>query len=215
MRVLIVDDHAMFRQGLRAMLETIDNLRVAGEAEDGESAVKMAASLKPDLILMDITMPGMDGLEATSRIKKEHPDARILVISMHADHAFVRQALQAGAAGFIYKGGPFDELKNALDTITNGNPYISPRLMGPVINDYITLIPSRQAQELSEELTAREKEILEMVAGGKGRQEIAAELFISPKTVDRHKSNLKEKLNLKSDVEMIDIAKALKQRQLI
>ena len=116
-RVLIADDHALFRQGLRSLLETVDGIEVAGEAEDGRGILEMAGSLSPDLVLMDIAMPGCDGLEATRRLKARYPGVKILIISMHADHPFVRQALKAGASGYIFKGAPFHELKAALDSV--------------------------------------------------------------------------------------------------
>ncbi len=209
-RVLIADDHALFRQGLRSLLETIDNIEIVGEAEDGQSVLKMAESLNPDVILMDIVMPGCDGLEATCQIKARFPEMKILIISMHADHPFVRQALKAGASGYIFKGAPFPELMTALESIMHGTPYLSPTLLGPVLEDYVKLTPEDQLQMKYNLLTQREKEIFELLIQGLGRQVVADRLFISPKTVDRHKSNLKEKLEINSDLEMQNIARLLK-----
>jgi DNA-binding NarL/FixJ family response regulator len=209
MRLLIVDDHALFRQGLRSLLETINYIDIVGEAEDGYSILEMADSLKPDLVLMDIAMPGCDGLEATRQLKARYPKIKVLIISMHADYPFVRQALKVGASGYIFKGAPFLELKAALDSIIRDVPYVSPALLGPILDDYKTLIPDDEINEKHKKLTLREKEILELLIQGLGRREIAERLFISPKTVDRHKGNLKEKLNINSDLEMQDIARLL------
>ena len=210
MRVLIADDHALFRQGLRSLLETIDDLEVVGEAEDGHATVEMAASLKPDLILMDIAMPGFDGLEATRRLKDICPDTKILILTMHADHPFVRQALKAGVSGYIFKGAPFNELQAALDSIRHDSPYLSPALLGPLLNDYRNLTPDEKVYDKYKELSLREREIFELFAQGFGRRKIAESLFISPKTVDRHKRNIKNKLNVTSDLEMQEIASMLK-----
>lgn len=208
-RVLIADDHALFRQGLRSLLESIDNIEVVGEAEDGRAAEELVVSLAPDLVLMDINMPGCDGLEATRRIKALSPEIKVLIVSMHADHSFVRQALHAGAAGFIFKGAPFAELKGALESVINNAPYLSPSLLGPVLNDFIKYSPGEAFSESYNKLTQREKEVFSLLGSGKGRQEIAERLFISPKTVDRHKSNLKEKLGFQSDGELQEMARKM------
>ncbi len=208
-RVLIADDHALFRQGLRSLLDTIDNLKVVGEAEDGIITLKLVASLTPDLVLMDINMPGCDGLEAARKIKAYYPNVKILIVSMHADHSFVRQALQAGAAGFIFKGAPFDELKEALGNVMGNKRYLSPALLGPLLDDYIKISPGDVHMGKYKNLTRREKEILGMFTQSVGRREIAARLFISPKTVDRHKSNLKKKLGVQNDAELQEYARVL------
>ncbi len=208
-RVLIVDDHALFRQGLRSLLETMEGLEIVGEAGDGQGALDLAASLNPDVILMDIGMPDFDGLEATSLIKVRFPNIKVLVISMHADHLFIRQALIAGASGYIFKGAAFPELKAAIESVIQGAPYISPVLLVSVLEDYIKLTPQDDLKMKYNTLTKREKEIFELIAQGLGRQIIGARLFISPKTVDRHKSNLKEKLGLNNDLEMKSFAKQL------
>lgn len=208
-RVLIADDHALFRHGLRSLLESMENLEIVGEAEDGDSVLEMAASLKPDVVLMDISMPGCDGLEATSRLKARFPQVKILIISMHAGYPFVRQALKSGASGYVSKGAPFPELKAAIESIRQDTPYLSPSLLGPVLDDYVKLTPEDERQVKYNTLSQREKEIFELFVQGLGRQAIARRLFISPKTVDRHKSNLKEKLGIQSDLEMKDLARGL------
>jgi DNA-binding NarL/FixJ family response regulator len=209
MQVLIADDHALFRQGLRSLLETIDLIEIVGEAEDGNSVLKLAESLKPDLVLMDIAMPGCDGLDATRQLIERYPNIKILIISMHADHLFVRQALKAGASGYIFKGAPFPELKAAIDSVMHDIPYLSQALLGPILDDYKNLTPDEEVYVNQKKLTLREKEVFELLIQGLRRQEIADRLFISPKTVDRHKRNLKEKLSIKSDLEMQDIARLL------
>lgn len=208
-RVLIADDHALFRQGLRSLLETIKEVEVVGEAGNGQEVIEMAGSLRPDIVLMDIGMPGCDGLEATGRIKTLFPQIKILIISMHADHPFVRQALKAGASGYLFKGAPFPDLKAALESILRGVPYLSSELLGPVLNDYVKLTPSDELQLKYNQLTRREKEIFELLIQGLGRLAIAERLFISPKTVDRHKSNLKAKLGIASDLELQSTARLL------
>lgn len=208
-RVLIADDHALFRQGLRSLLETMEQVEVVGEAENGQEVIEMAGSLCPDIILMDIGMPGYDGLEATSRIKARYPQIKILIISMHADHPFVRQALKAGASGYLFKGAPFHDLKAALESIMQDVPYLSSNLLGPVLDDYVKLTPSDELQVKYNQLTKREKEIFELLVQGLGRQMIAECLFISAKTVDRHKSNLKAKLGITSDLDLQNTARLL------
>jgi len=208
-RVLIADDHALFRQGLRSLLETMEQVEIVGEAENGQEVIEMAGSLCPDIILMDIGMPSYDGLEATSRIKARYPRIKILIISMHADHPFVRQALKAGASGYLFKGAPFSDLKAALESIMQDIPYLSPALLGPVLNDYVKLTPSDELQVKYNQLTKREKEIFELLVQGLGRQMIAERLFISAKTVDRHKSNLKAKLGITSDLDLQNTARLL------
>lgn len=211
-QVLIADDHALFRHGLRSLLETLDYLEVIGESDDGQSTIDLAASLQPDLILMDIEMPGCNGLEAARKIKARFPRTKILIISMHTDRSFVRQAVQAGIEGYIVKGASFHELRLALESVINNIPFLSPILLGPVLNDYKNLTPEDEANARFEKLTSREKQIFKLIVEGQGRQEIANQLFISPKTVDRHKINLKEKLSLTSELQLKNFAKLLNNK---
>ena len=210
-RVIIADDHVLFRNGLRSLLETLDYIKIIGESDDGQSTIELAESLQPDLVLMDIAMPGYNGLEAAREIKSRFPQIKILVISMHTDRSIVRQSIQAGVEGYIFKGAPFHELRLALESIANDTPFLSPVLLGPILDDYKKLTPEDEARARFEKLTQREKEIFELIVQGLGRQEVAEQLFISPKTVDRHKLNIKEKLGLKSDLQLQSYSKTLKR----
>lgn len=196
MRILIADDHAILRQGLRALLETGPGFQVVGEASDGLQAVEMVQELQPDLVIMDIAMPGLDGIKATRQIKEGYPGTRVLVLSMHADSSYVRRALKSGASGFLLKETAFDELKIALEFVNQGKPYLSPTLLTPVLQNYLDSAPEGETLTRLDSLTPRELEVLGLLGQDYGRQQIAEQLYISLKTVDQHKKNIKEKLEI-------------------
>ena len=204
-RVLLVDDHVVVRRGLAALLASLGNFVVAGEAADGNEAVRAFGETRPDLIVMDLSMPRLNGLEATRQIHQSHPKVCILVLSMHDDEAFVAQALLAGAKGYAVKQCTPEELRLAMETVAAGGVFISPTVAGPIVEEYLRQAQAEQAVPGSA-LTPREREVLQLIAEGHTTGEIAALLTISPHTAHHHHTNLKRKLGARSDAEMVKIA---------
>ena len=201
-RVLLAEDHTIVRQGLRSILDGREGIQVVGEAKDGREAVEKAQQLQPDIVLMDLSMPPLSGLEATRQIKSQCPQIEVLVLTMHADEEYVLQILQAGASGYLLKQSAVGELVTAIQAVYQGDSYLSPAISRKVVDGYV-----RQAREQSqvdpyEQLTDREREVLHLIAEGRSTQEIADLLFISPKTVRGHRSSLTEKLGLHSNAEL-------------
>jgi DNA-binding NarL/FixJ family response regulator len=201
-RVLLAEDHTIVRQGLRSILDGREGIQVVGEAKDGREAVEKAQQLQPDIVLMDLSMPLLSGLEATRQIKSQCPQIEVLVLTMHADEEYVFQILQAGASGYLLKQSAVGELVTAIQAVDQGDSYLSPAISRKVVDGYV-----RQAREQSqvdpyEQLTDREREVLHLIAEGYSTQEIADLLFISPKTVRGHRSSLTEKLDLHSNAEL-------------
>ena len=209
MRVLLVDDHPLFRQGLQALLETNDTVEVVGEAGDGFEAVVLARKMTPDVVIMDINMPGHDGLEATRQIKECFPEVKVIILSRYAEQIYVNQALKSGALGYVHKDAVYDELLFAINTVKKDKPYLSPTVLQPVVNGYMQSTPSSQTMAVYNKLTAREKEVFKLIVKGRSRKIIAETLSISPKTVDRHRSNLMEKLNVRKEAEIVQFTKLI------
>jgi two-component system, NarL family, response regulator NreC len=209
MRVLLVDDHPLFRQGLRALLEANDSIKVVGEASDGSEAVELTKMMTPDVVIMDISMPGYCGLEATRQIKEYFPGTKVLILSRHSDSIYVDQALKSGASGYVHKDAAFDELLIALDAIKKDRPYLSPAVLQTVFNSYLQSTPATSAIATYDKLTDREKEVFNLLIKGCSRSVIADTLNISPKTVDRHKANLLDKLKLRKEAEILEFAKLI------
>lgn len=206
MRILLADDHPLFRQGLKALLDAEEGIEVVGEANDGGEAVNLARDLNPDVVIMDISMPGYCGLEATRQIKEFFPNTKVLVLSVHSDNAYVDQALKAGASGYVHKDAVYDELAIALEAIKKEMPYLSPTVLQPVIMSYIQSSPAAGALALYDKLTDREKEVFKLMIKNRSRLVIAETLHISPKTVDRHRSNLLKKLNIHRESDLLEFA---------
>ncbi|NLJ56603.1 MAG: response regulator transcription factor [Firmicutes bacterium] len=202
MKVLIVDDHAIFRQGLRALLEAYKSVEVVGEAADGLEALGLVAEKEPEIVIMDISIPKLDGMEAAKQILANYPDVKVIILSRHTDTLFVDRALQIGISGYVHKDSTFDELKLALDAAERGRKYLSPIVLSPIVNSYLQVAPATGPQAAYGKLTPREKEVLHLLVKGRRRRDIANFLCISPKTVDRHRSNLMHKLNISSEVEL-------------
>lgn len=204
-RILIADDHAILRAGIRALLQLHPDFEVVGEAADGFEAVMQAQALRPDVILMDIAMPGMDGLAATHEIVSACPTARILILTQHENREYVLPALKAGAAGYVLKRAPDDSLVRAIRQVYAGGTYLDPRVTGVLLDDV-----RRQAEgapaDPYDTLTEREREVLVLLAQGKTYQEVAETLFISVKTVDFHRANLMRKLGLSNRAELVRFA---------
>ncbi len=209
MRIILADDHAMIRQGLRSLLTSLSCYEVIGEVDNGTKAVELAEELNPDLIIMDIVMPEFDGIAATSIIKKRQPGIKIIILSMYSDNSYIRRAFKAGASGYILKEAAFDELRLGMEAIKKGNPYLSSAVLQCVIDEFLHITPVRESQTAYNKLTPREKEVFKLLTKGYNRHAIAKELFISPKTVDQHKQNLKEKLNFHSESDLLRFADQL------
>jgi len=194
LRVLLAEDHTLVRAGIRALLESLDGVEVVAEAADGREALRLAQAHAPDILLMDITMKELNGLEATARLAKERSATRVIILSMHADQAYVRQALQAGAAGYLLKGADLAELELALKAVTRGDTYLSPSVSKGLVGDLL----NGKAPEANplDELTLRQREVLQLVAEGKTTKEIAGRLNLSIKTVETHRAQLMERLNI-------------------
>jgi two-component system, NarL family, response regulator NreC len=205
MNILIADDHRLMREGLRAMLEKLGRMTIVGEAGNGISAVHMARGLKPDLVLMDIAMPDLNGIEATRRIRSESPGVKVIALSMHADKRFVRGMLAAGAAGYVLKASAFEEVAKAVRTVAAGRIYISPKITDLMVADYIKLL-TKHSPESESPLSDREREVLQMLAEGKSSRRIAERLHVSVTTVDTHRKHIMDKLGLRSIAELTKYA---------
>lgn len=197
-RVLVVEDLTLSRAGVRALLQTSDKIEVVGEAANGREAIRLAKKLDPDVILMDVAMPEMNGIEATRTIHAEQPHIRILILSMHSNRQYLFESLQAGAAGFVPKDVAFSELLSAIHAVHTNGTYLSPPLAHLVMDDYF-----RRAQgknEISElaVLSGREREVLQLIAEGNSSAEIAQSMHISARTVDTHRHNIMKKLDIHS-----------------
>lgn len=196
-KVLLVDDHTVVRQGLRVLLEAEQDITIVGEAETGRQAVQLARKLAPDVIVMDIAMPNLNGLEATRQILKEAPASKILVLSSYADDEYVHQLTEAGAAGYLLKQTAATELIKAIREARKGNAFFSPSISKRLLDHYreafLKGVPVRKRTEL---LTSREAEVLQLIAEGKPNKQIASDLCISIKTVEKHRQQLMNKLNI-------------------
>ena len=203
--VLIADDHTIVRSGVRLLLEAETDIRVVGEALNGREALELAESLQPDVVLMDITMPEMDGLEATKEIKTRFPQINVLVLTMHRSDEYFFEMLKAGASGYILKGAKTSELINAVRVVYQGEVFLYPTMTQKLVNGYLKL--SEWNEEVGPTLSPREKEILSLLAEGYSSKEIADRLVISPSTVHSHRGNLMDKLGLNNRRELIQFAR--------
>lgn len=206
---MLVDDHAIVRQGLRSLLENKARVDVVGEAKDGRMAISMVEKLQPDLVIMDIAMPGLNGLEALQQMVAATPGIKVIILSMHIEKTYVTRALRYGACGYVYKGSAFDDLELAMKAALNNETFLSPKVSSIFVNGFLQSSGKSKNDELIDLLTSREREIMQLFAEGKNRVHVANILSISVKTVDRHKGNLKEKLKLKNEEEITSMAKEL------
>jgi two-component system, NarL family, response regulator NreC len=202
-RILLADDHVVMRRGLRLLLETQPGLTVVAEASDGQEAVAKAQSTIPDVAVLDIAMPKLNGVEATERIHEMLPDTAILILSMHADEAYVLRALRAGARGYLLKDSAEGDLIEAIRMVNGGKAFFSPEISRMLAEDYVREIRTHGFVDSYELLTAREREILHLLAQGKSNKEIAALWNLSPYTVETHRRNLHEKLNLRNFADLV------------
>lgn len=192
--VVLADDHVLVRAGLRKLLESLPDIDVVGEADDGLAVLALVEQLKPDLVLMDIGMPKLNGLDATIHLLKARPETRVLILSMHQNEEYVRQALRQGAAGYLLKDAAPTELERAIEAIRRSETYLSPAVTKGVLTDYVERLRSDQPQE--GQLTPRQREVLQMIAEGSGSKEIARRLGLSTKTVETHRSQLMKQLDI-------------------
>jgi len=202
-RVLLAEDHTIVRKGLRSLLDKETGIKVVEEAEDGREAILKAEELYPDVVVMDIAMPGLNGLEATRQIKKRFPDIKIIILTMHANEEYILQSLKAGASGYLIKKAAPAELISAINAVHKGNSFLSPSISRTVIDEYV-----RRSKEISEgeegfeQLTVREREVLQLIAEGRKTREIAELLYISIKTVETHRAHIMNKLDIHSTAEL-------------
>lgn len=204
-RVVIADDHAVLRAGLQMLLNAQSDLEVVGEAEDGVVAIRQVLELRPDVALIDVSMPRLDGLEAIRRLKFEAPEVRLLVLSMHDDEGFLRRALESGASGYVLKKAADTELMAAIRAVARGEAYVYPSLTHLLVNHYLGR-PGELRDSAPSGLSERELEVLKLLAAGYTSQQVGDELGLSAKTVDTYKARVMEKLGLKSRAELVRYA---------
>ncbi|MBN1967520.1 MAG: response regulator transcription factor [Anaerolineae bacterium] len=205
-RVLIVDDHAVVRAGMRMLMESDPEIDVVGEGETGREALQLARELKPDVIVMDVTMPQMDGVEATQRIKKEMPGMAVLALTIHEGQDYFFRMLEAGASGYVPKRAAPDDLLRAIRVVAGGDVFLEPGIAKELVADYLTRVQDGSEQDSYDGLTEREREVLTCIAEDRTNRDIANVLGISVKTVERHRENIMGKLNLHSRTELVKYA---------
>ena len=204
-KILLADDHKIMRDGLRSLIERHPGMEVVAEAESGRTALKLSVKLRPDVVVMDINMPDLNGIDATHRIIAEAPGVRVIAFSMHTDHQFVAEALKAGVSGYLDKNSAFEELAHAIRTVNANQSYLCSKITGDVLKSYV----SKMVQEETDHpdlLTDREREIVQLYAEGRSTNQIAADLNISVKTVETHRRNVMDKLGIGSIAELTKFA---------
>ena len=203
-RVLIADDHALVRAGIRALLEGLDGVTVVAEAGNGNQVLELARTHRPDVVLLDISMPGLGGLEASAQLKQELPEVRVVMLSMHANEEYVLQALRAGATGYMLKDSATSELELALETVMQGETYLSPPISKQMVEGYVQRVGAEQPA--TDNLTPRQRQVLQLIAGGHSTKEIAYRLELSVKTVETHRAQLMERLQIRDIAGLVKYA---------
>lgn len=203
LRLLLADDHTVMRTGLRAILDRQPDLEVVGETENGREAVQLATSLKADIVVMDVGMPLLNGIEATKAIVGQQRGAKVIILSMHADESYVMRALKAGARGYLLKDAAAPDLIDAIHAVMQNKSYFSPKVSQILAEDYVRVLKQRGEVDSYDLLSDREREVLQLLAEGKANKEVASELNISPYTVETHRKHILEKLNLHNPAELI------------
>jgi two-component system response regulator NreC len=203
LRILLADDHIVMRTGLRALLERQPNLEVVGESENGRETVELAASLRPDVVVMDVGMPVLNGIDATKTIVSQSPATAVVILSIHADESYVMRALKAGARGYLLKDSGAADLISAIHAVSQNKSFLSPKVSRILAEDYVRVLKQRGAVDTYDLLTGREREILQLLAEGKPNKEVATDLNISVYTVETHRSHILQKLNLHNSAELV------------
>lgn len=202
-RILLADDHTVVRRGLRVLLESHENVSVIAEAADGREAIEKIEADQPDVAVIDVAMPNLNGIEAARQITTRFPRVAIIILSMHSDESYVLRALKAGARGYLLKDAPEADLLRAIEAVHQGKAYFSPAISKMLVEDYVRQLQQRGEEDSYELLTAREREVLQLLAEGKTNKETASVLGLSLHTVETHRSNILEKLNLHGTPELI------------
>jgi DNA-binding NarL/FixJ family response regulator len=204
-KIIIADDHKIMREGLKALIEKQPDMEVAAEAQDGLEVTKLARKLMPQVIIMDIGMPEMNGIDATRQVISENKEIKIIALSMHSDRRFVLEMLKAGASGYLLKDSAFEELVNAVHTVMSGQSYLSPRITDIVVKEYLYNQPKSESTVFNV-LTVREREVLQLLAEGKSTKQIASTLNLSVKTVETHRQQIMDKLEIRTVAELTKYA---------
>jgi len=204
-RILLADDHTIIRQGLCSLLEKQPDIEVVGAAEDGRKAIELVRKLAPDIVIMDISMPNLNGIDATRKIISEMGDVKVIALSIHSSRRFVTEMLKAGASAYILKECLFDELIEAIRTVLSGGVYLSPKITGVVVDDYVKRM-STDYQPEAPALTEREREVLQLLAEGKSTKQIAPQLHVSSKTIESNRRNIMDKLGIHNVAELTKYA---------
>ena len=205
-RIMLADDHTLFRQGVRNLISGEADLEVVAEAANGGEAVEKAAEARPDVVLMDIGMPGLSSFEATRQIRKNRPETRVLFLTMYDDEDYLVEGMEVGASGYVLKDSPADQLIGAVRDICRGGSYLSPRMLAQLVDDFRSRVKSATRTPRFATLTAREREVLKMLAEGNSVKEIACDLSLSVKTVEAHKFNLMRKLDIHNKAQLVQYA---------
>lgn len=205
-RILLADDHTLFRQGIRQLLSAEPDMEVAGESSNASDAIEMAAELRPDVVLMDIGMPGLSSFEATRQIKKTRPETKVLMLTMYDDEDYLVEGMEVGASGYVLKDSPAGQLAAAIRDVQRGGSYLSPRMLSQLVDDFRSRIKTANRMPRFATLTVREREVLKMLAEGSSVKEIACSLNLSVKTVEAHKFNLMRKLDIHNKAQLVQYA---------
>jgi DNA-binding NarL/FixJ family response regulator len=205
-RVMIVEDHNLLREGLRSMISAVPDFEVVAEARDGKEALRVALATIPDVIMMDLSMPGMNGIEATLQIKRRHPEIPIIALTVYKSNEYVREALKAGVDGYVLKDATYDELVVAIRSVLSGKKFLSPDVSGQVVDHFLNKNAVPVSESPWERLTSRERAIVKLVAEGRTNRSTAEFLNVSPKTVEKHRASMMHKLGLKNATELVLMA---------
>ena len=202
-RILVADDHGVVRKGLRFLLDRQSDMEVVGEASDGREVVRLCEKLNPNIVIMDVAMPQLNGIDAAAQIVKTNPSIRIIMLSMYADESYLVRALSAGAKGYLLKDSAEVDIVRAVQVVAQGRPFFSPQIAQSLLDDYVRTMQQRGLQDSYELLTDREREVLQLLAEGKSNKEVATILDLSTYTVETHRTNLMHKLNLHNTAEIV------------